>query len=96
MTSVESAVLVGNWVEESATSKNIKASMPEQREDKERHHESPRKKSTGGADKNMATQSQGIKQLMAAEKEAAQVVADARKSECETTSANELKYLGAG
>ena len=28
----------------------------------------------------MATQSQGIKQLMAAEKEAAKIVADARKS----------------
>ena len=65
--------------------------MPEQREDKERHHESPRKKSTGGADKNMATQSQGIKQLMAAEKEAAQVVANARKSEFKTTSTNQLK-----
>ena len=36
----------------------------------------------GGEDKvKMAAQSQGIKQLMAAEKEAAQVVANSRKSE---------------
>lgn len=56
--------------------KAVLCSMPEQREEKERHHDAVRKKS----DKNMATQSQGIKQLMAAEKEAAQVVANARKS----------------
>lgn len=46
--------------------------MPEQ--EKERHSD------TSGR-KRMATQSQGIKQLMAAEKEAAQVVANSRKSE---------------
>ena len=47
----------------------------------------PRRQSSGSGDKDqytnnkkMAAQSQGIKQLMAAEKEAAQVVANARKS----------------
>ena len=37
--------------------------------------------SLGGENGKMAAQSQGIKQLMAAEKEAAQVVANARKGE---------------
>jgi len=45
------------------------------------HRESRRKSSS--ADSKMAAQSQGIKQLMAAEKEAAQVVASARKSKLE-------------
>lgn len=46
----------------------------------------PRRQSSSSGDKDhinhkkMAAQSQGIKQLMAAEKEAAQVVANARKS----------------
>lgn len=48
----------------------------------------PRRQSSNSGDKadhqinhkKMAAQSQGIKQLMAAEKEAAQVVANARKS----------------
>lgn len=42
-----------------------------------------RRKSSGAGENSakMAAQSQGIKQLMAAEKEAAQVVANARKSE---------------
>ena len=39
----------------------------------------------------MATQSQGIKQLMAAEKEAAQVVANSRKSEWKGRSFTERK-----
>ena len=43
------------------------------KETKERHHH------TTTNHKKMAAQSQGIKQLMAAEKEAAQVVANARK-----------------
>ncbi len=51
----------------------IKAIMPEQ-QDKERHSD------TSARRRSMATQSQGIKQLMAAEKEAAQVVANSRKS----------------
>jgi hypothetical protein len=40
-----------------------------------------RKSSATVENSKMAAQSQGIKQLMAAEKEAAQVVANARKSE---------------
>ena len=40
-----------------------------------------RRKSSSVDGTKMAAQSQGIKQLMAAEKEAAQVVANARKSE---------------
>ncbi len=52
--------------------------MPEQQQEKERHNDTSARK----RDKNMATQSQGIKQLMAAEKEAAQVVANSRKSKC--------------
>lgn len=48
----------------------------------DRESRAARRKSSGGAgDQKMAAQSQGIKQLMAAEKEAAQVVANARKSE---------------
>lgn len=52
----------------------------------DRESRSQRRKSStnsAGASDNskMAAQSQGIKQLMAAEKEAAQVVANARKSE---------------
>lgn len=54
----------------------------------DRESRTQRRKSsgTGGAgsaaeNPKMAAQSQGIKQLMAAEKEAAQVVANARKSE---------------
>lgn len=48
----------------------------------DRESRAARRKSSGGAgDQKMAAQSQGIKQLMAAEKEAAQVVASARKSE---------------
>ena len=39
-----------------------------------------RKSSSSAGDSKMAAQSQGIKQLMAAEKEAAMVVANARKS----------------
>ncbi len=39
----------------------------------------------GGENSKMASQSQGIKQLMAAEKEAAQVVANARKGEFPTS-----------
>ncbi len=49
--------------------------MPEQ--EKERQSDTTVKRKD-----KMATQSQGIKQLMAAEKEAAQVVNNARKSEC--------------
>ena len=44
------------------------------RDNKETHHHH-----TTSNHKKMAAQSQGIKQLMAAEKEAAQVVANARK-----------------
>ncbi len=51
--------------------------MPEQEKERQSDTTVVRKR-----DKNMATQSQGIKQLMAAEKEAAQVVNNARKSEC--------------
>ena len=42
----------------------------------DRDHRDSRRK----GDSKMAAQSQGIKQLMAAEKDAARVVADARKS----------------
>lgn len=52
--------------------------MPE-REEKEARQNESRKKTQ--SERNMAAQSQGIKQLMAAEKEAAQIVANARKSE---------------
>ena len=55
--------------------------MPEREEKEQRHNES-RRKST--SERNMAAQSQGIKQLMAAEKEAAQIVANARKSKLST------------
>lgn len=46
----------------------------------DRESRSQRRKSSAS---DMAAQSQGIKQLMAAEKEAAQVVTNARKSELE-------------
>ena len=60
--------------------------MPAAGQESKNDHERPppqsalRRKSTGDLGK-MAAQSQGIKQLMAAEKEAAQVVANSRKRE---------------
>ena len=47
----------------------------------QRESRSRRKSSLATGDTKMAAQSQGIKKLMASEKEAAQVVANARKSE---------------
>lgn len=60
--------------------------------------ESRSRRKSSSADTKMAAQSQGIKQLMAAEKEAAQVVANARKSECGglLTSLLSLKWPAAG
>lgn len=55
--------------------------------DRESRSQARRKSSSADATK-MAAQSQGIKQLMAAEKEAAQVVANARKSELESCELN--------
>ena len=64
----------------------------------------PRRQSSNSGDKDhqssskqkMAAQSQGIKQLMAAEKEAAQVVANARKSknvmECVAMKADQFRW----
>lgn len=57
------------------------AAGPESKNEKNDHERAQlRRKSTGDIGK-MAAQSQGIKQLMAAEKEAAQVVANSRKRE---------------
>ena len=50
------------------------------RESKSRRKSSTSSSQHGTGDPKMTSQSQGIKQLMAAEKEAAQVVANARKS----------------
>ncbi len=47
----------------------------------DREHRESRRKSTSSGDSKMAAQSQGIKKLMAAEKDAALVVSNARKSE---------------